>query len=88
MEKKRDLLFNVSEIVGRAKRVLDLKTDAALASYLGVSRSTLSNWIARNSIDFPLLLERLKEVDYNWLLTGKGSPGTQAEAVWRRVGTG
>ena len=74
MEKKNDSLFNVSDIVKRAKRVLNLKTDSGLASYLGVSRSTLSNWIARNSIDFPLLLGRLSEVDYNWLLTGKGSP--------------
>lgn len=74
MEKKDDLLFNVADIVGRAKLVLDMKKDASLASYLGVSRSTLSNWIARNSIDFPLLLERMKEVDYNWLLTGKGTP--------------
>ncbi len=85
MEKKSDLLFNVSDIVGRAKRVLNLKTDAALASYLGVSRSTLSNWIARNSIDFPLLLESLKEVDYNWLLTGKGSPAhkqKQCDCEW------
>ena len=39
-----------------------------------ISRSTLSNWNARNSIDFPLLLGSLDDVDYNWLLTGKGSP--------------
>ena len=57
MEKKSDLVLNVSEIVKRAKTVLNLRNDAALAAYLGVSRSTLSNWCARNSIDFPLLLE-------------------------------
>ena len=74
MEKKSDLVLNVSEIVKRAKTVLNLRNDAALAAYLGVSRSTLSNWCARNSIDFPLLLEKLKDVDYNWLLVGKGTP--------------
>lgn len=69
-----DTLLNVQEIVKRAKMAMDFKTDSALAAYLGVSRSTLSNWCARNSIDFPLLLEKLKDVDYNWLLMGKGSP--------------
>ena len=62
MEKEKDLLFNVADIVKRAKRVLNFKTDADLAAYLGVSRSTLSNWVARNSIDFPLLLSKLKDV--------------------------
>ena len=79
MEKEQDLLFNVADIVKRAKRVLNFKTDAELAAYLGVSRPTLSNWIARNGIDFPLLLEKLKEIDYNWLLVGKGKPEHQAK---------
>ena len=69
-----DALFNVTDIVKRAKEVMGFKTDVELANYLGVSRSTLSNWCARNSIDFPLLLEKMKEVDYNWLLVGKGTP--------------
>lgn len=70
----KDRLLNVPEIVMRAKAAMGFKTDAELAAYLGISRSTLCNWSARNSIDFPLLLEKLKEVDYNWLLVGKGSP--------------
>ena len=48
---EKDIFFNVADIVKRAKRVLNFKTDADLAAYLGVSRSTLSNWIARNSTD-------------------------------------
>ena len=40
---EKDLFFNVADIVKRAKRVLNFKTDADLATYLGVSRSTLSN---------------------------------------------
>ncbi|EKU90064.1 LexA family transcriptional regulator [Bacteroides oleiciplenus] len=79
MEKESDLVLNVSEIVKRAKTVLNLRNDAALAAYLGVSRSTLSNWCARNSIDFPLLLGKMKDVDYNWLLVGKGTPVHQAK---------
>ena len=68
-----DTLLNVQEIVKRAKDAMKFRTDLELAQYLGVARSTLSNWMTRNSIDFPLLLEKMKDVDYNWLLTGKGS---------------
>lgn len=68
------LVFSAADIVKRAKLMLNQKTDAQLAAYLGVSRSTLCNWVARNSIDFPLVLGKLGGVDYNWLLTGKGTP--------------
>ena len=74
MDKRDEQPFNVADIVKRAKLALNLKKDSDLAGHLGVSRSTLSNWMARNSIDFALLLDRLREVDYNWLLTGKGVP--------------
>ena len=36
-----DALFNVTDIVKRAKEVMGFKTDVELANYLGVSRSTL-----------------------------------------------
>lgn len=74
MENDKERVFGAADIVKRAKSVKNFKTDSELAVFLGISRSTLSNWIARNSIDFPLVLGSLKEVDYNWLLTGKGSP--------------
>lgn len=74
MENEKDRMFSAADILKRAKLVNNFKKDTDLAAYLGISRSTLSNWIARNSIDFPLVLGRLKDVDYNWLLTGKGSP--------------
>lgn len=74
MENEQDKVFSVADITRRAKRMRNFKTDSELAAYLGISRSTLSNWTARNSIDFPLLLGKFSDVDYNWLLTGKGSP--------------
>lgn len=67
-------LLNVQEIVKRAKEAMGFRTDAALAQYLGVSRPTLCNWMGRNSMDYPLLLEKMSHVDYTWLLTGKGNP--------------
>ncbi|MCD8092689.1 MAG: helix-turn-helix domain-containing protein [Bacteroides sp.] len=74
MENDKDLMFCVADIIKRAKLVKGFKADSELAAFLGISRSTLSNWTARNSIDFALLLSRLNDVDYNWLLTGKGTP--------------
>lgn len=74
MENDNDRVFCVADIIKRAKLAKDFKTDSELAAYLGISRSTLSNWVARNSIDFPLILGHLSDIDYNWLLTGKGSP--------------
>ncbi|MBC8592743.1 helix-turn-helix domain-containing protein [Oscillospiraceae bacterium N12] len=69
-----DTILDVTGIVKRAKLALGFKNDSELASYLGVSRGTVSNWCARNRIDFPLLLNKLNDVDLNWLLVGKGNP--------------
>nr|WP_304651306.1 S24 family peptidase [Bacteroides acidifaciens] len=70
-----DTNLDVTGIIKRAKQALDLKRDSELAEYLGVSRATVTNWGARNSIDFKLLLDKFGDkVDYNWLLLGKGSP--------------
>ncbi len=69
-----DTTFDINDILKRAKRVRNFTTDTELAAYLGVSRPTVSNWISRKTVDFPLLLSKFSDVDYNWLLTGKGSP--------------
>ena len=62
--------FDVATIIERAKKALHIKTDSKLAEFLGVSRGTVSNWQARNSIDLQLLLSKMRHVDYNWLLLG------------------
>lgn len=71
--KTNSTMFCSADIVKRAKLVMGFKRDTQLAEFLNIARPTLSNWVGRNSIDFPLLLEKLKHVDYNWLLTGKGN---------------
>lgn len=68
---------------------LNLKRDSELAEFLGVSRATVTNWAARNSIDFRLLLDKLgNTVDYNWLLLGKRQPENTsrdfAKANWHK----
>ena len=56
MANDKDPVFCAADIIKRAKLAKEFKTDSELAAFLGISRSTLSNWNARNSIDFPLLL--------------------------------
>lgn len=74
-----DTNLDVPGIIKRAKQALNLKRDSELAEFLGVSRATVTNWAARNSIDFRLLLDKLgNTVDYNWLLLGKGNPKHQS----------
>ena len=69
-----DNVINVAAIVGRIKEVKGFKSDRQVADFLGVSKGTVSNWMTRNSIDFPLVINKLPEVDLNWLLTGRGTP--------------
>lgn len=83
-----DTFLDVSGIVKRAKQALNFKKDSELASYLGVSRATLSNWCARNRIDFHLLLNKMRDVDLNWLLLGKGSPKHPAKFCESKLAKG
>ena len=83
-----DTFLDVTGIVKRAKQALNFKNDSELAEYLGVSRATVSNWGARNSIDFRLLLDKFGDkVDYNWLLLEREIRNTNqdiAKANWCR----
>ena len=76
-EKTEGLVFDVTDIIKRCKTLRGIKTDSAMAELLGISRSTLCNWMARNSMDFPLVLNAFADVNFNWLLTGKGQPFEQ-----------
>ena len=67
MANDKDPVFCAADIIKRAKLAKEFKTDSELAAFLGISRSTLSNWNARNSIDFPLLLGSLDDVAHRAL---------------------
>lgn len=62
-----------SLILNRFKEANNFTTDIELADFLGISKSTLSNWYKRNSIDYDLLFSKCEQVDMNWLLSGNGS---------------
>ena len=76
-----DTFLDVSGIVKRAKQALNFKKDSELASYLGVSRATLSNWCARNRIDFHLLLNKMRpQLAAGW----EGYPQTSNQVMQKR----
>ena len=64
--------FSSQEVILRLKKALNISTDIELANYLGISKSTLSNWKARNTLDLPLLFSLCEQISIDWLLTGKG----------------
>ena len=65
--------MNVRDIIDRAKSGLGLSSDIELAKHLGVSKSTLSNWKSRNTVDYDVLFSKCKHLDLNWLITGNGN---------------
>lgn len=66
-------IISSKEIIERLKIGLKLSSDNALADSLGVSKTTLSNWKRRNSLDFPLVFSLCEQISLDWLLTGKGN---------------
>lgn len=61
------------EILNRLKEAYKIQKDSELAKFLGISKSTLSNWISRNSIDYDLVFSKCEHINLDWLLTGRGS---------------
>ena len=63
------------EILGRLKKVTQVKTDAGLSEALGVSPQTLSSWKGRDSIPYSICIELARErgVSLDWLLAGRGN---------------
>lgn len=52
-------IISSKEVIERLKIALSLSSDNALAETLGVSKTTLSNWKSRNSIDIPLVFSKM-----------------------------
>jgi hypothetical protein len=61
-----------SLILKDIKKHLGLKKDTEFADYLGIKQSNLSLWYKRGTINYDLIISKCKDIDANWLLTGKG----------------
>lgn len=59
-------------ILDRIKEAYALKSNAKLASFLGIPPTTLSSWYSRKTFDLDLIYEKCVGINLNWLLTGQG----------------
>lgn len=62
---------NVNHILQSIKDYKGIRTNAGLAEFLGVSRSAISNWIARGTLDENLILSKIPEITLQFLRTGE-----------------
>lgn len=74
-------MINKSLILNRIKEHEGFTTDVELATFLGISKSTLSNWYSRNSIDYDLVFSKCEHINKDWLISGKGSTAKSEEAI-------
>ena len=72
---------NISKIIQAIKDYKGFATNLALANFLGVSNSTLSNWVARGTIDEVLIMQKIPEVRAEFLRTGEMPMTEQADMV-------
>lgn len=72
---------NINHILQAIKDYKGFKTNAGLAEFLGVSRSALSNWIARGKLDENLILEKIPEIRREFLRSGEYPMTEQKDIV-------
>ena len=72
---------NISHILQAIKDYKGFKTNAGLAEFLGVSRSALSNWIARGKLDENLIIEKIPEIRLEFLRSGEYPMTEQKDIV-------
>lgn len=73
-------ILNKSSVLDRIKEYYSLKGNAELARFLGVASNTITNWYSRGSFDIDVIYTKCVDIDFNWLLSGKGKMVMQPEA--------
>lgn len=72
---------NINHILQAIKDYKGIRTNTALAEFLGVSKSALSNWIARGTLDEQLISAKIPEIRLEFLRTGEFPMTEQTEIV-------
>lgn len=65
-------ILDKTAVLDRIKEFYSLKGNAELARFLGVAPNTITNWYKRVTFDIDAIFTKCEDVNYNWLLTGKG----------------
>jgi hypothetical protein len=64
--------INKVQVLDRIKGYYRLKSNAKLASFLGVAPTTVSSWYSRETFDIDVLYSKCVDLSFDWLLTGEG----------------
>ena len=72
---------NINHLIQSIKDYKGFKTNAELSDFLGVSRSTISNWIARETIDEDLIKAKIPEIRLEFLREGEFPMTEQRDLV-------
>lgn len=62
---------NINHILRSIKDYKGFRTNTELADFLGVGKSAISNWIARDYIDENLIVSKIPEIRLEYLRTGE-----------------
>ena len=65
--------YSKQDVLNRLKEAYNIQKDTDLAGLLGISKSTLSNWVSRDSLDYDKVFSKCEHINIDWLLTGRGS---------------
>lgn len=61
-----------SLILNELKKQYKFSSNAEFAAFLGITPQNLSNWYARNTIDYELIYTKCEGINGDWLLSGLG----------------
>ena len=75
------ILRNVNYILQSIKDYKGFKTNVELAEFLGVTRSALTNWVARNYLDEKLIQSKIPEIRLEFLRTGEKPMTEQGDMI-------
>ena len=70
-ERKIFELRNINHILQSIKDYKGFKTNTALAEFLGVTKSALTNWVKRDYLDENLIMQKIPEVTLRFLRSGE-----------------
>lgn len=60
-------------ILKELREHLGYNTDTEFATFLGIAQNTISGWKSRNTLDYDLIIQKVDNINANWLLRGTGS---------------
>lgn len=66
-----EIVMEPTAIIERLEESLGLKTDRALAEFLGVAPSIISNWKTRGIANYDLIFAKCENIDLNYVIRGR-----------------